>query len=64
MSYNISPGAIKHYIVTFEKPEDLNHFYIDVDIFRDNTIRIYYKKKDGMWVNSENELIKKYKGRG
>jgi len=64
MTYKISPNVIKHYIVTFEKPQVLNHFYIDVDIFRDNTLRIYYEKKDGIWVNSENELIKKYKGRG
>ena len=64
MSYSISSGGTKHYIVTFEKPEVLNHFYIDVDVFRDNTVRIYYQKKDGTWVNTENKLIKKYKGRG
>ena len=64
MSYKISPDDTKHYIVTFEKPQILNHFYIDVNVFRDNTLRIYYEKKDGAWVNSESELIKKYKGRG
>ena len=63
MSYNISPGAIKHYIVAFEKPKDLNHFYVDIDIFRDNTLRLYYDKKEGVWMNSKNELINKYKGR-
>ncbi|MDP8260298.1 MAG: hypothetical protein P9L96_04790 [Candidatus Gygaella obscura] len=64
MSYNISSGATKHYIATFEKPEDLNYFYIDVDIFRDNTLRLHYDKKEGIWINSRNELIEKYKGRG
>jgi len=64
MSYKISPGTRKHYIVTFEKPEVLNHFYMDVDIFRDNTLRLYYEKKNGTWVNTENELVKKYRGRG
>lgn len=64
MSYKVSPGITKHYIVTFEKPEVLNHFYINVDVFRDNTLCIYYERKDGIWVNTENELIKKYKGRG
>jgi len=64
MSYKISPGATIHYIVTFEKPENLNHFYIDVDIFRDDTLRLYYEKKCGTWVNANNELIDKYRGRG
>jgi len=64
MSYKISHGATKHYIVTFEKPENLSHFYIDVDIFRDDTLRLYYEKKGGTWVNANNELIDKYRGRG
>ena len=64
MTYKISPNVTKHYIVTFEKPEPLTHFYVDVDVFRDVTLRIYYEKKSDSWINSENELIKKYKGRG
>ena len=64
MSYKISPGATKHYIVTFEKPQLLDSFYVDVDVFRDITLRIHYEKKGSLWVNSKNELIEKYKGRG
>jgi len=64
MTYKISPNVTKHYIVTFEKPKPLAHFYVDVDVFRDVTLRICYEKKGNSWINSKNELIKKYKGRG
>jgi len=64
ITYKISPGTIKHYIVTFEKAQSLDSFYVDVDVFRDVALRIHYEKKDRVWVNYENELVKKYKGRG
>ncbi len=64
ITFNIPPNASKHYIVTFEKPERLDSFYIDVDVFRDITLVIHYKKENGIWEDYENELVKKYKGRG
>ena len=64
ITYKISPDITKHYIVTFEKPQHLDSFYVDVDTFRDTTLRIHYEKKGETWVNTKNELIKKYKGRG
>jgi len=64
ITYKISPDITKHYIVTFEKPQALDRFYVDVDVFRDTTLRIHYEKKGETWVNYENELIQKYKGRG
>lgn len=64
ITYKIPPNAIKHYIVTFEKPKLLDSFYVDVDVFRDATLLIHYKKEGGVWVNYDNDLIKKYKGRG
>lgn len=64
ITFEISPNTIKHDIVTFEKPHSLDNFYIDVDVFRDITLRIHYEKKGKAWVNYENELIEKYKGRG
>jgi len=64
ITFGISPNITKHYIVTFEKPHSLDNFYVDVDVFRDLTLRIYYEKKGRTWGNYKNELIKKYKGRG
>jgi len=64
ITYKISPDVTKHYIVTFEKPQALDHFYVDVDVFRGVTLRVHYEKKGETWVNYENELIEKYKGRG
>ncbi len=64
ITFKVAPNATKHYIVTFEKPKDLKQFYIDVDVFRDVTLRIRYKKENSTWENYKNELIKKYKGRG
>lgn len=64
ITYKISSDVTKHYIVTFEKPQALDRFYVDVDAFRDVTLRIHYEKEDRAWVNYKNELIKKYKGRG
>ena len=64
ISYAISPGSVKHYIATFEKTPSMESFYVDVDIFRDFTLRIHYAKKAGSWVNYKNEWIEKYKGRG
>jgi hypothetical protein len=64
VTYAISPGDVKHYIATFEKAPSVDSFYVDVDIFRDLTLRIHYAKKGNSWINFKNELIKKYKGRG
>jgi len=64
ITYKIPPNTIKHYIVAFEKPHSLNDFYVDVDVFRDVTLRLHYKKENGNWSNYSNELVKKYKGRG
>jgi len=64
ITFEISPNATKHYIVTFEKPHSLYNFCVDVDVFRDVTLRLHYKKEDGEWSNYSNELVKKYKGRG
>jgi len=64
ITFELPPDITKHYIVTFEKPRSLDRFYVDVDIFRDVTARIYYKKEDGFWSNYKNELVNKYKGRG
>ena len=64
ITYSIPPDVTKHYIVTFEKPHALKRFYVDLDVFRDVTLRIHYETKGEKWVNYENELIKKYKGRG
>jgi hypothetical protein len=64
ISFEISPNDTKHYIATFEKPRSLKKFYVDVDIFRDVTLRIYYEKENDFWKNYKNEFIKKYKGRG
>jgi hypothetical protein len=64
ITFEISPNATKHYIVTFEKPHSLDNFYVDVDVFRDVTLRLHYKKEDGQWNNYSNELVRKYKGRG
>ncbi len=64
ITFEIPSNATKHYIVTFEKPHSLDNFYVDVDVFRDVTLRLHYKKEDGEWSNYSNELIRKYKGRG
>ena len=64
IAFEISPNTAKNYIVTFEKPKELKRFYVDVDAFRDVTLRIHYEKENGVWINRENELIGKYKGRG
>lgn len=64
ITFEISPNATKHYIVTFEKPHSLDNFCVDVDVFRDITLRLHYKKEDGEWSNYSNELVRKYKGRG
>jgi len=64
ITFKISPNATKHYIVTFEKPHLLDNFCVDVDVFRDVTLRLRYKKEDGRWSNYSNELVRKYKGRG
>jgi len=64
ITFKIPPNATKHCIVTFEKPHSLDNFYVDVDVFRDVTLRLYYKKEDGEWSNYSNELVGKYKGRG
>jgi len=64
MSYKITSGSTKHYIATFEKPDSLDKFYIDVNIFRDVTVRIHYKKENGFWNNCKNEFVNNYKGRG
>jgi len=64
ITYKIPSDATKHYIVTFEKPPLLDSFYIDVDVFRDVTLRIHYRKENGLWDNYNNELVNKYKGRG
>ena len=63
-AFKISPNGTKHYIVTFEKPRSLESFYVDIDIFRDLTWRLYYKKVNGHWKNYTNKLVAKYKGRG
>jgi len=64
ITFKIPPNVTKHYIVTFEKPHSLDNFYVDVDVFRDVTLRLHYKKEDGEWSNYSNELVGKYKGRG
>ena len=64
ITYKIPSNVTKHYIVTFEKPPLLDSFYIDVDVFRDVTLRIHYRKENGLWDNYNNELVNKYKGRG
>jgi len=64
ITFKLSPDITKHYIVTFEKPRLLDRFYVDVDIFRDVTARIYYKKENEFWNNYKNELVNEYKGRG
>jgi len=64
ITFEIHPNATKHYIVTFEKPHSLDNFCVDVDVFRDVTLRLHYKKEDGEWSNYSNELVRKYKGRG
>jgi len=64
ITFEIPSNATKHYIVTFEKPHSLDNFYVDVDVFRDVTLRLHYKKEDGEWSNYSNELVRKYKGRG
>ncbi|MEA3490254.1 MAG: hypothetical protein U9R44_07985 [Candidatus Omnitrophota bacterium] len=64
ITFEISPNATKHYIVTFEKPHSLGNFYIDVDVFRDVSLRIHYRKRDDKWENYKNEWLDKYVGRG
>lgn len=64
ITFEIPSNNTKHYIVTFEKPHSLDNFYVDVDVFRDVTLRLHYKKEDGQWNNYSNELVRKYKGRG
>ncbi len=62
MSDKISLGAKKHYILTLKKPEVLNHFNVDVDIFKDNTLRLYYNGKEGTWIIPETNELKNTKG--
>ena len=64
ITFEIPSNDTKHYIVTFEKPHSLDNFYVDVDVVRDVTLRLHYKKEDGEWSNYSNELVRKYKGRG
>jgi len=64
ITYAIPAGGTKHYIVTFEKRLSVDSFYVDVDIFRDLTLRIRYAKRGNLWINLKNEWVKKYKGRG
>ena len=63
-SFKLSRGATKHYIATFEKPHKLKQFYLDVDIWKDVSLRIYYRKSDDKWENYKNEFVNKYTGRG
>jgi len=64
ITFKISPNTTRHYIVTFEKPQKMKEFYVDVDVFRDVTGRIHYRKENNTWKDYKNELIKKYEGRG
>lgn len=64
MTFKIRPSTTKHDLVTFEKPGSFDHFYVDVDVFRDVTLRLHYKNEDGRWINHSNELVNEYKGRG
>lgn len=64
ITFEIPPNATKHYIVTFEKPQLLDNFCVDVDVFRDATLRLHYIKEDEEWSNYSNELVRKYNGRG
>jgi len=64
ITFKVAPNNTGHYIVTFEKPNSLDNFYVDVDVFRDVTLRLYYEKENGIWKNYKNELVKKYEGRG
>ncbi|MBN1365253.1 MAG: hypothetical protein JW976_10655 [Syntrophaceae bacterium] len=64
MSFRMSPHNTKHYLVTFEKPPAIKAFIVDVDIFRDVTLRIYYKKEGQTWIHYKNEFVKSYRGRG
>jgi len=64
ITFKLSPNAPKHYIVTFEKPHKLKQFYVDVDIWKDASLRIYYRKKDDKWENYKIKRVNKYVGRG
>ncbi|MBN1521752.1 MAG: hypothetical protein JW928_04395 [Candidatus Aureabacteria bacterium] len=64
MNFKISPNSVKHYLVAFEKPPAITAFTVDVDIFRDVTLRLYYKKEGQIWVHDKNEFVNNYNGRG
>jgi len=64
VTFKIPPHKVKHYIVVFEKPKPLDKFFVDVDVWKDISLRIHYRKKGNSWENYQNEWIKKYEGRG
>lgn len=64
IAYGVYPDSVKHDIVTFEKSRSLEEFYVDVDLFRDAVLRLYYRKEGGVWKNHANKMESIYKGRG
>ena len=64
MTFRVPAHGTRHYLVTFEEPQALTGFDVDVDVCRDITWRLHYEEQNGAWVNWANTLVNKYKGRG
>ncbi len=64
ITFKLSSNEVKDYIVTFEKSPKLKQFYVDVDIWKDVSLRIYYRKIDDGWEYYKSERVNKYIGRG
>ncbi len=64
MAFEVPPHGTKHYIVTFEKPDVLTAFDVDVDVFQSRSWRLHYEKSEDAWLNPSNEIVVKYGGRG
>ncbi len=69
ITFRIPAGEQRHYLVVFEKPPALVHFYAEVDAWQGRCLKIHYRRdKDAsgnlVWINDHNEWIEKYLGRG
>lgn len=64
ITFDLAPNASEDYIVSFEKPSSLAEFAVEVELFRDVTLRLGFKKENGLWRNFRKELMDKYQGRG
>ena len=69
ITFRILSGKQRHYIVAFEKPSGLERFYVEVDAWQGQCLRIHYHRAadasgNSVWTNDHKEWIERYAGRG